>query len=291
MNHDYQSYWQQQTVNDHYDHNFFTPLKHYGIIAIEGPDAENYLQGQLSCDVTKISNGSLLGCCCNVQGRVQAIFRLFKHENRYCMRLNRDIIDNTISRLKQYAIFSKLQIDDISDELYCIGIDTAALTEEQQALSHSIIADHTYELYVPAAQLNAICERMALPIASQNSWKKKEFSLKLANIYQDTYEKFLPHDLNLDQLGALDFNKGCYTGQEIVARMHYLGKRKRQLYRLNSESTQALSRNETIIAEQADRVAGHIVDNCEQQILAVLDKNYINQKFTIESSKIYVNIN
>lgn len=290
MSQKYQAYWQQQTITNHQSDEFFLPLSHYGVIAVNGADAKTYLQGQLSCDVEQADHQSLLGCCCNVQGRVQAIFRLFRHHDSYYLRLNKTIVDLAMNRLKKYAIFSKVEINDVSDQWYAIGIASSRLNPQAWQLPYSTIADNCYELYVTREKLDTICKDSGLTVASINSWKHKEFQKKLSNIYQDTYEKFLPHDLNLDKLQGIDFNKGCYTGQEIIARMHYRGKLKRQLYLLNYKANQPVQRNDAIISIESERAIGHIVDYCDQQLLAVIDKQFIGDKLKTQTGNIDVNI-
>lgn len=196
-------------------------LSYYGFIQISGPEAGKFLQGQLTCEVLALKSGdSTLGACCNPQGRVVSVFRLFQKEDAYFLRLPQSILAETLAHLKKYAIFSKVQIVDVSDQWVAWGANQALLDFAAYA-----VPGLRFEYYLPAAQ--------KLPgeeVLAENLWQLEDLKAGLAQLSPETSEQFTPHDLNLPALGAVSFSKGCYTGQEIVARMEYRGKLKQHLY-------------------------------------------------------------
>ncbi|MEM9243285.1 MAG: hypothetical protein AAGA27_04415 [Pseudomonadota bacterium] len=263
------------------DKNFITIIDDYTFIRVQGSDAANYLQGQLSCDVSNlINNQAVLGCCCNPKGRVQAVFRLFKYGEDYYLRLSSDIVEQIIARLKQYAIFSKVDISHQAQQFVTVGLAADKIITPDSA--HAIIDDTHYELYIHHdKQWQALSQNYQ--IADKKSWKNIEIDNGFPTIYQSTYEKFLPHDLNLDQLGAIDFNKGCYTGQEIIARMHYLAKLKTRCYQLqieNAAETADIAPGTALYApDNQETVLGHVVDVGSQMVLAVLSDKSLAQPY------------
>lgn len=154
-------------------------------ISVSGPDAREFLQGQLTCDVTALEDGQCtLGAYCNIKGKVESLFYLIRDDETYFLYLHPDLADLTLNELKKYAVFSKVAL-----KLCEIPLPSElARTEEQQVLA------------------------------------------QIPQLYPETVGQFFPHDLNLPELDAVSFTKGCYRGQEIVARMQHRGNLKRRMY-------------------------------------------------------------
>lgn len=177
-----------------------------GLIQISGPDTEKFLQGQLTCDIHQINSQQInLGAYCNHKGRVIAVFRIFLHKNNYYLLLPYNILENTLKTLKKYGAFSKITIKNVSNNF-------------------ELITDHPVS-------------KMLFQFKDENSWRLFNIEQGIPTIYPQTIEKFTPHMLNLPELNAVSFNKGCYLGQEIIARTEHLGKTKRQMFQqeINSE--------------------------------------------------------
>jgi tRNA-modifying protein YgfZ len=192
----------------------------FGLIKVSGPEASKFLQGQLTCDLEKITPGKYsLAAHCNPKGRVISLFYLFNHENNYYLLLHAEMVGITIAALKKYAIFFKLQMSDASDEL----TQPAIATQAAQCL------------------LDLITN--GVPV-----------------IYPQTSGLFLPHEINLQEFNALDFNKGCYTGQEIIARMQFRGKVKNRLYRYQILQDTLPTLGADIYSLRDARVCGSVVD-------------------------------
>lgn len=175
--------------------NFKSPLnfENMSFISVLGLDAETFLQGQISCDVTQVKNAEgILGTYCNQKGRVTAIFTLFKIDDGYLLRMPAEVISDTMAQLKKYSIFSKVSIEH--------------------------------------------CENYFDETISENEWRLYAIESSIPLIYKATMNLFTPHDLSLQLTEAIDFDKGCYLGQEIIARMHYRGKLKKKLCQMSLES-------------------------------------------------------
>jgi folate-binding protein YgfZ len=229
-------------------------LSHLGLLKITGEDAKKFLQGQLTCNIEEISSTqSRLGAHCNPKGRIIFLFLLFYFQNNYYLQMPHEMIPIAIQSLKKYAVFFKVQLHDASGELISIGYSAENLNQFTHPLPENqdetiqtndlliikILGKKTrYMLCGKIETLSPLWKKMIseTPYISSDHWKCLDIEAGLANIYPETSENFLPHELNLHIFNAISFDKGCYTGQEIIARMHYRGKLKNQLQHIMIES-------------------------------------------------------
>lgn len=194
----------------------------FTLMKISGQDALRFLQGQLTCDVTKIQAGGTLGAHLNPKGRVIFLFKIFIHLNDYYLLLPSSMYGVAESALKKYLPFFKANIEDASGDL-------SNLT--------------------PVFKLTNLADL-----------KRANLLAGIPAIYPETSGLFLPHELNLPTLNAVSFDKGCYTGQEITARMHYRGKAKVSLFRAKATlSTAPQPGTEIVNAKQT--ACGIVVDS------------------------------
>ncbi len=274
------------TQSEHY---FIAPLTEQGAIELTGPDAATYLQGQISCDVNQVAEKAQLGCCCNIKGRVQTIFHLFtlpaesQQPPAYYLSLPLVMVEKTLARLKQYAMFSKVTIA-ASDQIIGIGCyspqrslqlptDHAAIVE--------LVPDY-YEIYAPQSEIAMIWQQLAqhYTAVTNEFWHQQRMNMGLATIYPDSYEQFLPHDLNLHCIDGLNFNKGCYTGQEIISRMHYRAKLKNHMHLIKLSEAASVA-PVTAVLNDAGKPVGQVVDSCHDYLLAIVNDNYLQQPLKI----------
>jgi folate-binding protein YgfZ len=247
-------------------------LSDLGFLKIQGADAKKMLQGQLTCNVESVA--PLQGCMgahCNPQGRIISLFYLFIYQDCYYLMLPHSMIALTLAALKKYAVFFKADLTDASNSMAAIGSTEplpTIITAEQPAVirisqgtSRCIIAG-TKETIQHIREVPA----NAPAITNSDAWKYLDLTDKIPSIYPETSGKFLPHEINLDKLGAISFDKGCYTGQEIIARMHYRGKLKNHLYMALITSATPPSPGQDIYTEinAEARPCGVIVDICRQ---------------------------
>lgn len=242
------------------------------ILAVHGADATRFLQGQLTCDVAALQpSESTLGARCNPKGRMQSSFRLLKRsEDQYLLALPSELLEAQQQDLTKYAVFFKVKLEDVSQHWVRLGLWGAqaeaalaatalhAKTDEGQSVA---VGDHTHELWLPAPQANTVATALsahAAPVPAA-SWTLQMIRLGIGQVREETRERFIPQMLNLQHLDGVSFRKGCYTGQEIVARMQYLGKLKRRMYRLSWDAEQLPLPGTSIDDSQTGQSVGEVV--------------------------------
>lgn len=233
---------------------FFCVLSHEGVLAVRGPDASKFLQGQLTCNMNYLNDHhSSLGARCTPKGRMQSSFRILPDGDGYLLAMDRGLIQPQLTDLTKFAAFSKSKLFDESDEwvrfglangdgaLVSLGLDVPQEADEV-VTAHGQIAirltDGRAELWVRASEAGSTRIRLAAQLqeASLGAWLLAQVRAGVGQVVAQTRELFIPQMINLQALGGVSFKKGCYTGQEIVARMQYLGKLKRRLHRLSADS-------------------------------------------------------
>ncbi len=262
----------------------FSDLSHLGVIAVHGKDAASFLQSQLSNDVTRIDAGShQLAAYCTPKGRVIGLFRLFRRGDTFYLRLPADTLEVVLQRLRMFVLRAEVTLEDASENFVCIGISGEDADDEllgasgklPQAVHQATHTDsltllrvpgveHCYEVYacsIDAARelWNALNVRGA-PVGMA-AWRLLQIQAGIPDIYAATTDLFVPQMLNLQLINGLDFKKGCYPGQEIVARTQYLGKLKRRMYLGHIETTTQPQPGDSLYSSSnGEQAAGRIVD-------------------------------
>jgi tRNA-modifying protein YgfZ len=229
---------------------FFCVLNHEGVLAVRGSDAGKFLQGQLTCNLNYLSStASSLGARCTPKGRMQSSFRILGQADGYLLALAAELLEPQLADLKKYAVFSKATLTDESSRWVRLGLNHAedALkamgmhvpTEANEVLGQGEallvrVSPGRLEAWLPAEQAEAFQASLGrtLARASLDEWLLGQVRAGIGQVFGPTRELFIPQMINLQAVGGVSFKKGCYTGQEIVARMQYLGKLKRRQYRL-----------------------------------------------------------
>lgn len=233
------------------------PLPSVGIIEAAGADATAFLQSQLTNDVHALAVGdSQLAGYCNPKGRMLALFRVIRRSEGYLLLLPRSLVPSVLKRLKMFVLRSKVTLNDVSEQRAVLGISGVApiqrlaargLSAPEQVDAGSwredigvlrLAGEQPRALVVtPAAELAALWSDLGdLPKAGEPAWQLLEIRAGVPQVLSGAQENIIPQMANLDLLGGISFTKGCYPGQEIVARMHYLGNLKRRMYRLVIEA-------------------------------------------------------
>jgi tRNA-modifying protein YgfZ len=232
-------------------------LSHFGLIHFSGEDAQSFLQGQLSCDVKQVNaSAALYGGYCNPKGRLLASLLIWSQSSSngggYVMQLPAALRAGIQKRLAMYVLRAKVKLADTSDIQIRLGVagdDAEALVRKNMGEipasrlgiihgeSASIIrlAQNRFELVIAPEKASAIWEglsRDAVPVGA-SCWDWLEIKAGIPIITPATQEQFVPQMANLEAIGGVSFQKGCYPGQEIVARSQYLGKIKRRMYLAN----------------------------------------------------------
>ena len=259
-------------------------LKNRALVRISGDDAEEFLQNQLSNDISKLEDSNIqFNAYCQHQGKMIALFWVMRFENSFLLSFPIDLLEKIVTRLQMFVIMSEVNIEDVSDRFIQIGLLNEA---------HS-------KGYL-------INERMSLSIVSKNSdrdetmtdedeWTKACIDYNIPEISLKTSEKLVPQMLNLDidEFGV-NFSKGCYPGQEVVARLHYLGEAKRRLFSFASESEMQVGDNLYCASSMAaiargDRYKGSgivvnkVKYNSMFYCLATLDLDLLSDKITLNN--------
>ncbi|MBC2678291.1 folate-binding protein YgfZ [Pseudomonas sp. CFBP 8770] len=230
------------------DSAMFCTLTHEGVLAVRGSDAGKFLQGQLTCNLNYLDEHTAsLGARCTQKGRMQSSFRILLQGDGCVLAMARGLLEAQLADLKKYAVFSKSKLTDESDAwvrfgvqhgdgaLNALGLDLPLDTDavvRHGALIAVRVSPARAELWAPAEQAENLAARLAEQLAqgSLDDWLLGQIRAGIGQVLEPTRELFIPQMLNLQAVGGVSFKKGCYTGQEIVARMQYLGKLKRRLY-------------------------------------------------------------
>ena len=238
------------------DSAFFCTLSHEGVLAVRGADAGKFLQGQLTCNLNYLSDTQAsLGARCTQKGRMQSSFRILLEGDGVLMAMATELLEPQLADLKKYAVFSKSKLTDESaawarfgvdhgdTALISLGLDLPADTDSvarNDGLIAIRVSPDRAELWVAADQADLIKGKLSAVLAegNLNQWLLGQIRAGIGQVMPSTRELFIPQMLNLQAVGGVSFKKGCYTGQEIVARMQYLGKLKRRLYRLTLDASE-----------------------------------------------------
>ena len=201
-----------------------------GVIAFRGADAARFLQGQLSADVESLAPGtSTLAGLHNPQGRVIALLALVRPGAEEILAvLPRELIETATTRLRKYILRAKLRIEDLSDSHRVVGLRRGVPAPGLPEIAWG-------ERRLLVAPREATAQSM-LDVTSLAQWDAADVAAGLPQVCAATSEQFVAQMLNLDLLGAIAFDKGCYTGQEVIARAHYRGRVKRRMQRWHNAS-------------------------------------------------------
>ncbi|KLV06789.1 hypothetical protein ABT56_07895 [Photobacterium aquae] len=222
-------------------------LANWALVTLIGDDKKSYLHGQVTCDVVGLGAAqSTLGGHCDAKGKLRTVFRLFHHNDGYGFFQRRSILATQLPELKKYAVFSKVDIAESDDVL--LGLTGPQATETIDALfgagdavraitggSAVQIDDERWLLALEQTHAKALVEKLApqATLSDDALWDLYDIRHAIPRIDDATALEFIPQAVNLQALGAISFKKGCYTGQETVARAKYRGINKRAMYILS----------------------------------------------------------
>ncbi|MFM9971504.1 MAG: YgfZ/GcvT domain-containing protein [Burkholderiales bacterium] len=221
-------------------------LSHLTMLEFAGEDAEAFLQGQLSCDVKALAQGAVtLGSYNTAKGRMLASFFLLRAGERFLMLLSADIAATIQKRLTMFILRAKVKITQLQDTLVLLGLSGAAQNVELENLTPTQAANMQPFQLADGRKLLLIAETNALEIWSAlttqfkpigaPAWQWLDILHGIPFITSATQDQLVPQMTNLELIGGVSFKKGCYPGQEIVARTQYLGKVKRRMFRAHLE--------------------------------------------------------
>lgn len=233
-------------------------LPHLGVLAIDGPDAATFLQGQATCDTRALSaDRGALGALCNLQGRMIVSFYVLPVADGLRLVMPRDRVDAVLAHLKKYAVFSKVTLRD----------DSPAYTVSSEAGGGEPFSlqtrDGALRMFLRGGRALALLPAGASLPDGSATWRAA--SIAAGELLVDTAnaDQYLPQALNYDVIDGVNFRKGCYTGQEVVARMHFKGKMKERLYVCRAGGTAAPVAG-SAVTDADGRTVGSVVDAVAQ---------------------------
>lgn len=223
--------------------NGIAPLAHLGVIRVEGVDAAQFLHGQLTQDFSNLGpTEARLAAFCSAKGRMQASFIGFRRSDAGILLVcNRDLLAPTLKRLSMFVLRSKAKLSDASDEYQLFGLlgsSVASMVAGEHAAWSKFDVGNASLVVLPQADglQRAICLAPAgepRPVGAELStadWNWTEVRSGIALISTPIVEAFVPQMLNYESVGGVNFKKGCYPGQEVVARSQFRGTLKRRAY-------------------------------------------------------------
>jgi len=264
------------------------------VILVKGSDAENFLQGQITNDIKLLEkeNEAIYAGYCSPKGRLIAFFLIIKVWNNYFLFCPTSISDEISKKLSMYILRSKVLLEKTPDNTSYFSFYGGSKSEEafkniwgdvpyptkiMETAQHPNEQNTTGLLSVTklpgkngrflvigeSENIKMIYDEIFRNTDSpdEKSWNASDIEAKIPNIFKETQDKFIPQSLNLDVLNAVNFKKGCYTGQEIVARTHYLGKSKRRMFQANLSINETFNIGDPIIAN--NDTVGQVVNYCE----------------------------
>jgi folate-binding protein YgfZ len=287
-----------------------------GLIAVEGADSRGFLQGQLSTSVPALTPAlSQFSSWNNAKGRVVTTLRVFERGDHLLLSLPGALLAKVLKRLSMYLLRAQVKLMNASDALTAFGLagDQSAgmlaafglaVPAEINAVTSNqgiqLIRLHgttpRFAVYADAAQLQPLWTELekqgARPVGS-DAWTLLRILAGEPSVHPETSEHFVAQMLGLEELGAIHFNKGCYLGQEVIARAHYRGAIKRHLHRAQCHAVGPLPPGTAIQVGGDDQVAGEVADACRDangvwQMLIVLQDAAVNAPLKINDAPVHL---
>ncbi|WP_295685149.1 hypothetical protein [uncultured Nevskia sp.] len=264
------------------DADVIAPLADRGTIRVRGADRDAFLQGQLSSDIRELtpSRGQLASYS-TPKGRVLAIFVSLRHGDDIWLETSRSVLAETLKRLRMFVMRSKVTLDDAGAEAISIGVagpNADHVLEAAGLLVPSVLClcaevdgivimrrrgpQNRYSLHGPAERLAALWPKLAAharPVGTE-AWRLTDILAGFPALHPETREQHVAQMMNIDQLDGISFTKGCYPGQEIVARLHYLGNLKRRMFIGRSSAATIARGAPVVIAGSEGQSVGDVLD-------------------------------
>jgi len=246
-----------------------TPLPHLGVIRVAGEEAAKFLQGQLTQDFALLGlSEARLAAFCSAKGRMQASFVGFKRSHEEVLLVcSRDLLASTLKRLSMFVLRAKAKLSDASDAFQLFGVVGSAVPPALPVALWSQWRDgeaSVVRLYpaeglpralwlAPAGEQAPAGEALAEPL-----WQWLDVRSGVATVSQPVFEAFVPQMLNYESVGGVNFKKGCYPGQEVVARSQFRGTLKRRAYVVHGDTPLAAGQ-EIFHSSDAEQACGTVV--------------------------------
>jgi folate-binding protein YgfZ len=255
-------------------------LERYGLLLAAGADARAFLHAQLTNDIENLpaAHARYAGWC-SAKGRLLASFLVVPFSGGFLLQLSRDLAPAVAKRLSMFILRSKVKLTDVSAEWTQFGVwsedagEALSVREQDGRISVGIEPGRSLALVPSGAPLAAD--------KPEDAWSLAEVRAGRPLIAQPTQDQFVPQMVNLELAGGVDFRKGCYPGQEIVARAQYRGEVKRRMYRLRGA---ALRPGQDLFTDDAPgQPSGMVVNAAGDESLAVLQTSAVEAKAAVRA--------
>ena len=254
-------------------------LKNRALLKLSGSENEAFLQAQLSNDISKLDNFSVqLNAYCQHQGKMLALFWVMRTGDDFLLSFPLDLIDSINARLQMFVLMADVNITDVTDQYLQIG-----LIGKSQEDSFTI----NEQLSLILADPKSLSK---FELTSEDHWDKACIDSFLPDISVASTETYIPQMLNLDinEIGV-SFSKGCFPGQEVVARLHYLGKAKRRLFAFKTDSPLSIGDTLYCAESKSAKASGSVVSQvkfgADFYCLATLEVENKDNKITINNEQ------
>lgn len=256
-------------------------LTHLALFRVGGRDGATFLNGQLTNDIQHLdATHSQLSAWCSPKGRVLALFRVTELDHSYLLQLPAALRDDVIKRLRMYVLRAKVEIETVDDALVHFGVagpdiparlrDTIGQvpTEANRVCaSNGLVCVRLhgtiprFEIIGPPETARALWSELTTHAthAGAGAWDWLDIVAGVPTVLPQTSDAFVPQMANLDLIDAISFDKGCYTGQEIVARVHYRGRVKQRMYRAHVHGIDTPQPGDSIFAPGVETTTGTVV--------------------------------
>ena len=266
------------------DGGIVAPLTHLGLLECSGEDAQTFLHGQLSNDVKQLTPGrSEYAGYCSAKGRLLANFLLWPEDRAYCLQLARALLPAMQKRLGMFVLRAKVQLADASESRPVLGLAGKAAADALRELfpalpqqTHQVVHDPAngtlialpggrFELIAELESAKRLWDKLAAALTPVGTpcWEWLEIRNGIPLITPATQEQFVPQMANMELIGAVNFQKGCYPGQEIVARTQYLGQLKRRMVLAHMAGARPPQAGDALFSSDLDAQASGMVVNAQ----------------------------
>ena len=286
-----------QSVSRHFD------LSHFSLLQISGNDAFEFLHGQITGDLQQLKlHGRLFSAWCLPNGRVICTFIIFTRDDSYFLVLPSMLKDKIVKRLSMFILRAQVTLKDVTDDYALMGLAghdiektlVLSATDKLPGTGSMIQSEHfscivlwdkipRYILAIKIEHIAGLLDRITASSTSgeRTGWSLLDIEAGLPWITNSTSELFLPQMLNIDQIHGLSFQKGCYPGQEVIARLHYRGQLKRKMYLGSGQAGITPGAGDRLVHKNSGAVAGDVIDaelhpSGSFRLLAVVETQYVD---------------
>jgi len=258
----------------------FCELDGQGLIGFSGEDAAAFVHAQLTSDVIGLGHDrTQYAGYCSPKGRLLATFLLWRRQADIVLQLPRDLRESVQQRISRYVLRSRVRVSDATKQFRLFGIAgegapglVSVFGAAPLAVHESVTVDGAHITRLPAARYLAMAqadrasnlrERLAQYAGRRDEslWTRLDIESGIPSITAAAQEQYVPQMVNLDLIGGVSYTKGCYPGQEIVARMHYLGRLKQRMYRVRLATNDGVAPGDPLFSPEfgGEQASGSIV--------------------------------